>query len=131
MIGAMDRLVILLALLAGGCGCPNASQLSAIDAAGGRYVGGYGDQAGCRARWLWFEPGVTDEDLTRLAPAIRAMSPETLQLAGQRGVTDRSIDLINGISGVRVVYLDGSGISAEGVRRLRPDIRVEHGAGYR
>jgi hypothetical protein len=111
-----------------GCVCPDASQVKTLERAGGRYVGDFG---ACREQWLWFDRPIDDEELARLAPAIGAMSPETLQLTGQIGITDMSIDRVNGFTSLKAVYLDESGISEDGVKRLRRDIRIVHGAGYR
>jgi hypothetical protein len=126
-----NRFVPYFVLALVGCGCPDASHVNVIDQAGGRYVGGFGQHGACGVQWLWFDSPVDDEEFARLTPALSAMSPKTLQLNGQVRITDRSVGLINQISGVKVLYLDGSGISRTGLMQLRPDIRVEHGAGYR
>jgi len=121
--------IVVVAL--SGCGCPNASQVAAIEHAGGNYIGEFGYHGACRAQWLWFDRPIDDAELAGLGPAIEAMSPETLQLTGQVGITDASIDLINRFTGLKAVYVDGSGISGDAVKRLRQDIRVVHGVGYR
>ena len=121
---------VAVILIVGACSCPKQSQVEAIEGTGGKYVGELGYHGACRAQWLWFDRPIDDEELGRLAPAIKVTSPETLQLTGQTGITDASIDWINGLTGLKAVYLDGSGISEDGVKRIRPDIRVVHGEGY-
>ena len=125
------RVLILTALVLSGCTCPTTTQIGAINNAGGIYLPGSGYQDACHVPWLWFENAIDDDTFSRLLPAIKAMTPETLQLSGQTDITDKSIDLINQLSSVQVILLDGSGISQEGLRRLRPGIRRTSGAGYR
>ena len=125
------RVLILSALILSGCTCPTTTQIGAINNAGGIYLPGSGYQDACHVPWLWFENSIDDDTFARLLPAIKAMTPQTLQLSGQTELTDKCIPLINELSSVQVILLEGSGISEDGVRRLRPDIRRETGAGYK
>jgi hypothetical protein len=102
-----------------------------VERAGGTYIAGTGYHSACNPPSLWFEKPIDDETFARLFHAIDRMAPTTLQLSGQRGITDRSVELINHLSSVQVLLLDGSGITSAGVSQLRQSIRVEHGPGYR
>jgi hypothetical protein len=120
----------LATLSASGCGCPSQSQVEMVERAGGTYLEGTGYHGACNTPSLWFDKPIDDDTFARLHPAIERMAPTTLQLSGQRGITDRSVQLINRLESVQVLLLDGSGITSQGMSQLRPDIRVDHGSGY-
>jgi hypothetical protein len=121
---------VVTTLILSGCGCPNQSQVTAIEHAGGAYLPGGGYHGACHPTWLWFKQPIDDDTFARLFPAIEAMSPATLQLTGQIEITDRTVDLINRVPGLRSLLPDGSGITGDGMQHLRPGIRIDHATGY-
>lgn len=80
--------------------------------------------------WLWFTRQINDDDLTALLPTIARLHPTVLQLSGQVGITDRSIEGINSLRDLREVLLDGSSITPAGRSRLRPGIVTTSRSGY-
>jgi hypothetical protein len=76
------------------------------------------------AESIWFSRAIDDVALAAVAPSLSDMHPGFLDLYNQP-ITDASIEIINGIDGVRAINVDGTLMTPEGLKKLKP-ARVAH-----
>jgi hypothetical protein len=63
---------------------------------------------------------IDDDDFAALFPSLERLSPRRICLGGQP-ISDRSIELLNRLPYLRVINLEGTHVSAEGLGRIRMD----------
>lgn len=127
---AFPRICLLGLLLVGGCGCPTREDVTELERHGGKWIGGEGPFGPCNVTDFWFTIPIDDREFAALFPSLRRMSPRLLQLYGEKTITDRSVALVNQLPRLESVYLDHTGITEAGIRRLRRGIKTEQGRLY-
>jgi hypothetical protein len=120
----LTGLFALLALVFLAGGCASKHDIATIESYGGRVTPTY------EAEWAGVPPMqaidfsperhlLTDEDFEALLPAIKRLQPYRLFISGQR-ISDKSVPLINQIPNLHIVAAEGTDITMDGHRQIKP-----------